>query len=101
MDVWLRLRELGGFDWLETRYEDLARDAAKEGRRVTEFLNLAWHPGQTRSHENAKSKIIFSPTYADVTQPAHDRAIARWKHYAAALDPVQSRLAPYCQTFGY
>ena len=23
MDVWLRLRELGGFDWMETRYEDL------------------------------------------------------------------------------
>jgi Flp pilus assembly protein TadD len=22
MDVWLRLRELGGFDWIETRYED-------------------------------------------------------------------------------
>ena len=23
MDVWLRLRELGGFDWIESRYEDV------------------------------------------------------------------------------
>ena len=26
MDVWLRLRELGGFDWIETRYEDVVAD---------------------------------------------------------------------------
>jgi hypothetical protein len=26
MDVWLRLRELGGFEWVETRYEDMVSD---------------------------------------------------------------------------
>ncbi len=101
MDVWLRLRDLGGFDWVETRYEDFVGDLEKEGRRVTEFLGLTWHPGQARCHEAAQRKLVFSPTYDDVTKPAHNRAIGRWKHYAGALAPVQARLAPYCQTFGY
>ena len=26
MEVWLRLRELGGFEWVETRYEDMVSD---------------------------------------------------------------------------
>ena len=32
MDVWLRMRELGGFDWIETRYEDVVADLEAEGR---------------------------------------------------------------------
>ena len=34
MDVWLRLRELGGFDWIESRYEDVVADMETEGRKV-------------------------------------------------------------------
>jgi len=101
MDVWLRLRDLGGFDWIETRYEDFVGNVETEGRRVTEFLGLTWRAEQARSHETAGRNVVFSPTYADVTQPAHSRAIGRWKRYEAALSPVQPRLAPYCQLFGY
>ena len=32
MDVWLRLRELGGFDWIETRYEDVVANLEPEGK---------------------------------------------------------------------
>jgi len=95
MDVWLRMRELGGFDWIETRYEDFVANLEAEGRRVTEFLGLAWHPGQARCHEAASRKLVFSPTYNDVTKPAHNRAIGRWRHYQSALEPALSRLAPY------
>ena len=49
MDVWLRLRELGGFDWLESRYEDIVNNLESEGRRVTEFLGLSWHERQASS----------------------------------------------------
>ncbi|HWD20906.1 MAG TPA: sulfotransferase [Verrucomicrobiae bacterium] len=101
MDVWLRVRELGGFDAIETRYEDFAGDPEKEGRRVTEFLGLTWRPDQARSHEAARRTLVFSPTYNDVTKPAHNRAIGRWKHYADALAPLQPALSKYCQTFGY
>ena len=101
MDVWLRLRDLGGFDWMETRYEDLVRDLAGEGRRVAEFLGLEWHPAQARFHESARRKVLYAPTYHDVTQPVHSRAVGRWERYASALAPWQSELAPYLRAFGY
>lgn len=101
MDVWLRLRELGGFDWLETRYEDVVAGLEPEGRRVTEFLGLSWHPQQAAFHETNRQKFVFSPTYNEATQPVYQRAVGRWKHYAEALAPVQVRLASYCRTFRY
>jgi tetratricopeptide (TPR) repeat protein len=101
MDVWLRLRELGGFDWIESRYEDVVADLAVEGRRVTEFLGLTWHPDQARYHETARRKVLYAPTYHDVTQPVYKHAVKRWERYADALAPVQASLAKYCRAFGY
>jgi tetratricopeptide (TPR) repeat protein len=101
MDVWLRMRDLGGFDWIETRYEDVVANMAEEGRKVTEFLGLAWHPDQARFHETARRKVLFAPTYHDVTQPVYQRAVGRWERYAKALEPIQAKLAPYCRAFGY
>ena len=101
MDVWLRLRELGGFQWLETRYEDVVANVEGEGKRVTESLGLSWHPDQARYYETARRKVLFAPTYHDVTQPVYKRAVGRWERYAEALEPIQSRLTPYCRAFGY
>jgi hypothetical protein len=101
MDVWLRMRELGGFDWIETRYEDVVNDLAGEGRRATEFLGRTWHEQQARYHETARRKFLFAPTYHDVTQPVYRRAMGRWERYAEVLEPWQARLAPYCRAFGY
>jgi tetratricopeptide (TPR) repeat protein len=101
MDVWLRLRDLGGFDWLETRYEDLVANLEPEGRRVTEFLGLAWHPNQANHQEVTRHKFLFAPTFSDVAKPVYQRAVGRWQHYAEALAPLQERLAPYCRALGY
>jgi tetratricopeptide (TPR) repeat protein len=101
MDVWLRMRELGGFDWIETRYEDVVLNMAEEGRKATEFLGLPWHPNQARYHETARQKVLYAPTYHDVTQPVYNRAVGRWQRYAATLQPILARLAPYCRTFHY
>jgi tetratricopeptide (TPR) repeat protein len=101
MDVWLRLRELGGFDWIEVHYRDIVANLEAEGRRATEFLQLPWHESQAEFHESAGKKFFFSPTYQDVTQPLHNRSIDRWKNYAEALAPIQERLAPYCRKFGF
>lgn len=101
MDVWLRMKELGGFDWIESRYEDVIGNLETEGRKVTEFLGLPWHPDQSRYQETARRKFLFAPTYHDVTQPVYRRAMGRWEHYAEALAPVLGRLAPYCREFGY
>lgn len=101
MDVWLRLREIGGFDWIESRYEDVVGDLETEGRKVTEFLGLTWHQDQMKFHERARRKVLYAPTYHDVTQPVYRHAKGRWERYAEALAPVQAKLAPYCRAFGY
>jgi len=101
MDVWLRLRDLGGFDWIETRYENVVLDVEGQGRRVTEFLGASWHPDQARYYETARRKVLYAPTYHDVTQPVYQRAVGRWERYAKALEPIQAKLAPYCRAFGY
>ena len=72
-----------------------------EGRRVTEFLGLAWHSNQAQHHTLSQPRFVFSPTYSAANQPVHTRAIGRWENYAEVLEPIQARLAPYCRTFGY
>jgi tetratricopeptide (TPR) repeat protein len=101
MDVWLRFRELGGFDWIEMRYHEVVANPEIEGRRVTEFLGLQWHPQQAAHQEIAKKKILHSPTYFEAAKPVYKQAVERWRNYAYALAPVQERLAPYCRAFGY
>lgn len=101
MDVWLRMRELGGFDWIETRYEDVVGDLEAEGRRVTGFLDLVWHPDQAVYQDNARNKVLYAPTYHDVIQPVYQRAVGRWERYASALGPHLEKLEPYLQAFGY
>jgi tetratricopeptide (TPR) repeat protein len=101
MDVWLRMRELGGFDWIETRYEDVVGNLEAEGRRVTNFLGLPWHESQATYYEAARRKFVHAPTYNEVTQPVYNRAVGRWQHYAGALAPLQPGLEPYLEAFGY
>jgi len=97
MDTWLRFRECGGFDWIETRYEDLVADPAAEGARVCRFLGL---DGQGGGGGGAAGSLV-SPSYSDAPKPIHTRSVARWRAYAAALAPWQAALAPYCRAFGY
>jgi tetratricopeptide (TPR) repeat protein len=101
MDVWLRLRELGGFDWIETRYEDIVDRLETEGRRVTEFLGLTWSSSQSEFHESARKKPVFAPNYNEVVRPVYRNAMGRWKKYKSALAPFQERVAPYCRALGY
>ena len=101
MDVWLRFRELGGFEWIEMRYHELVANPEAEGRRVTEFLGLQWHPQQAAHREIAGRKILHSPTYFEAAKPIYKQSVDRWRNYAFALGPVQEQLAPYCRAFGY
>ena len=101
MGIWLRMRDLGGFDWIESRYEDVVVDLETEGRKVTRFLGLDWHPNQALYYENAEKKVLFAPTYHDVTRKVYSSAVGRWERYAAALEPVQAALEPYRRAFGY
>jgi tetratricopeptide (TPR) repeat protein len=101
MDIWLAVREWEGFTWIETRYEDTVANMEKEGRRITEFLGLAWHEEQSRFYEKSSKKQLYSPTYQDVTRPVYGRSVARWRAYEKHLAPILPALEPYCRAFGY
>jgi Tfp pilus assembly protein PilF len=100
MGIWLLVREWPGFSWIETRYEDVVADLPKEGRRVTEFLGLTWHPGQERFYEKS-ARQLYSPTYQDVTRPIYQRSVGRWRAYEKHLAHILPMLEPFCCTFGY
>ncbi|MEK7953634.1 tetratricopeptide repeat-containing sulfotransferase family protein [Luteolibacter soli] len=101
MGLWLRMKDLGNFDWIETRYEDLVENTETEGRKATALLGLEWNESQGRYFETARRKVLYAPTYHDVTRPIYRTAVRRWERYAGALEPFQERLAPYCRAFGY
>lgn len=101
MDVWLRLKELGGFDWVETRYEDTVAALEAEGKKIMNFLGLEWRPEQATYYEKSGRKFLHAPTYQDVAKPVYRRAVGRWRHYEAMLAPLQSVLDKYIKTFGY
>ena len=101
MDAWLRTRPKLAQPWIETRYEDVIRDPAGEGAKVTRFLGLDWHEAQADPAGHARTKLVRSPTHADVIQPVHPRAIGRWQRYRKYLEPFQSPLARFVAEFGY
>jgi Flp pilus assembly protein TadD len=100
MGIWLAVREWPGFAWIETRYEDIVADLPKEGRRVTEFLGLQWHPDQERFYEKSGAKQLYSPTYQDVTRPVYQRSVGRWRAYEKHLAPILPVLEPFCRAMG-
>ena len=101
MDLWLRTKPKLVQPWLEVRYEDVIRDPAGEGAKVTRFLGHDWHPAQADPAAHARTKVVRSPTHDDVAQPIHRRAIGRWQAYAKYLAPFQERLKPFVEAFGY
>lgn len=101
MDVWLAVREWEEFAWIETRYEEMVLNLEKEGRRVTEFLGLQWNEGQARFHERSRKKLLYSPTYHDVSKPVYRRSVSRWRRYEKYMAPFLPYLEPYCKKFGY
>jgi len=100
MGIWLAVREWPGFAWIETRYEDIVANLPREGRRVTEFLGLQWHPDQERFYEKSAAKQLYSPTYQDVTRPVYQRSVGRWRAYEKHLAPILPVLEPFCRAFG-
>ncbi len=101
MGVWLAVREWAGFNWIETRYEDVVANLPSEGRRVTEFLGLHWHGDQEKFYEKSGARQLYSPTYQDVTRPVYSRSVGRWRAYEKHLAPILPALEPFCRVFGY
>jgi hypothetical protein len=79
----------------------MVAETEREGRRVTEFLGLAWDTSQERFYEKSRRKQLYSPTYQDVTRPVYHSSVARWRSYEKYLAPVLPALETYCRKLGY
>lgn len=101
MNTWLKVRGLTAGRWLEFRYEDVVVDLEREARKILEFLGLPWDERILKFYEHARTKMVRSPTYKDVTQPVYQRAVGRWQHYAEHLEPILDKLHPFVKEFGY
>ncbi len=87
---------------LRLRYEDLVAAPIEQAQRVCEFLGLPWHEAMRDPAGNARRRgYISTPSYEQVVEPIHARAVGRWQgyrqHFASAL-PV---LAPWLDRYAY
>ena len=101
MSIWRTLAPLLSGRFLEVRYEDMVDNLEAVARRTLEFLGVPWHECVLKFDEHARHKIVFSPTYADVTQPVFKRAKGRWQNYQKYLEPHLPQLEPFVKAFGY
>ncbi len=101
MDIWLECRGFLTMPWIEYRYEDLVADFDGTVRKVLAFIGVEWDSSVDRYAEKAMAQHIRTPSYAAVTQPISNRAVARWRIYREQLAPVLPILAPYVKEFGY
>ncbi|MSO65062.1 MAG: sulfotransferase family protein [Alphaproteobacteria bacterium] len=99
MGLWLEQRQTLGLAYCEYRYEDLVVDAEATARRVVEFLGLPWR--DSLLDPSGRGKGSLTPSYRDVRQPIYGRAVARWRRYESALQPVLPLLTPFVAAFGY
>ena len=81
------------------RYERFIADQAAETERLMSYLGLQMEPAQIDFHQSRRHAP--TPSYAQVREPLHDRAIGRWRNYASALEPVEDVLAPVIGRRGY
>ena len=85
------------------KYENLVDDVPGSGKALFEFLGLAWNDDLVAFTDRAKAKgAISTPSYAQVVQPVHQRAVGRWQRYRAWFEgePLDT-LRPWIERLGY
>ena len=101
MRLYQRAREVLPLPFIEVRYEDLLADLEGEVRRVIAGLGLAWDERVLDYRQKIGQRSIATPSSRQVSEPIHQRAVGRWRHYAQHLEPVLPTLAPFVEAFGY
>lgn len=98
--LWRHWRQVLPQRWVEVRYEQLVRAPEQELRPLAAALELPWEQAMLAPAAR-KERGVRSPTYADVAQPLHSRAVGRWQHYAEWLEPHLGPLRGLLKEFGY
>jgi hypothetical protein len=83
------------------RYEDLVADFDAEVASLLRFLDLPWDERVHGFHDTARSRLIRTPSAAQVRQPLYASSVARWRRYERQLEPVRPVLEPWVEAYGY
>lgn len=101
MSIWMTLKPMLKNPYLEVKYEDMVDNLEGIARQTLEFLGMPWNVDVLRFDEHARTKVVQSPTYADVAKPVFKTAVARWRNYSKYLEPHLERLEPLIKALGY
>ncbi|RDS79069.1 sulfotransferase family protein [Dyella monticola] len=87
---------------LEWRYESVVTRFEENVLRLGHFLGVDDVSPMTRFAEHARGKAYIStPSYAQVTQGIHARAVHRWLAYREMFEPVLPIVRPLIERLGY
>lgn len=87
---------------LEWRYESVVSRFDEHVLRLGHFLGVDDAAPMTHFAERARGKgYISTPSYAQVTQGIHNRAVHRWHAYRDRFEPVLPTLRPAMERLGY
>ncbi|AGG87578.1 sulfotransferase [Rhodanobacter denitrificans] len=101
-EQWYRDVEACAPQVLEWRYESVVDQFDAQVARLGQFLDIADTSPMTRFAEHARRKrFISTPSYAQVTEGVHRKAVGRWQHYREQFEPVLPLLRPWLDRFGY
>jgi hypothetical protein len=101
-DFWYQQQELLQPKSMELRYETFTEEFESQIRSVLEFLALPWNEAVLRPQETARDKgFISTPSYSQVIEPVHRKAIGRWRSYERHLLPVFPIIEPYLKRWHY
>ncbi|MBQ4854828.1 sulfotransferase [Rhodanobacter sp. B2A1Ga4] len=87
---------------LEWRYESVVGRFDEQVARLGQFLETADASPMARFAEHARHKrFISTPSYAQVTEGIHRKAVGRWQNYREQFEPVLPVLQPWIDRLGY
>ncbi|WP_239947138.1 tetratricopeptide repeat-containing sulfotransferase family protein [Dyella terrae] len=99
---WFRHVEVFAPRVLEWRYESVVSRFDEHLVRLGEFLQLDDSAPMARFAEHARGKgYISTPSYAQVTEGIHRKAVGRWQAYRDKFEPVLPILRPMMERLGY
>ena len=99
---WYRHVEVFAPRVLEWRYESVVSRFDEHVVRLGHFLEIDDAGPMARFAEHARNKgYISTPSYAQVTQGIHAKAVNRWRAYREMFEPVLPILRPMMDRLGY
>lgn len=99
---WYRHAEIFAPRILEWRYESVVTRFDEHVARLGQFLEVNDASPMAKFAEHARNKgFISTPSYTQVTQNIHSKAVNRWHAYREKFEPVLPILRPMMERLGY